>query len=89
MYWNQSAVVRVDKEITEEIQILCGVRQGCILSPLLFRIYSEGIFREALDESDVGISLNGEKINNIRYADDTVIFTDSLEGCLLYTSRCV
>ena len=25
------------------------------------------------------ISLNGERINNIRYADDTVIFADTLE----------
>ena len=43
-------------------------------------IYSEGNFREALEECDVGISLNSERINNIRYADDTVIFADSLEG---------
>ena len=28
----------------------------------------------------MGISQNGERINNIRYADDTVIFTGSLEG---------
>ena len=73
-------MVSVEKEKTEEIQILRGVRQGCILPPLLFNIYSEGIFREALDECDVGISLNGKRINNIRYADDAVIFADSLEG---------
>ena len=72
--------VRVDKEKTEEIQILREIRQACILSPLLFNIYSEGTFREVLDEYDVGISLNGERINTIRYADDNVIFADTLEG---------
>ena len=30
LYWNQSEVVRVDKEKIEEIEFLRGVRQGCI-----------------------------------------------------------
>ena len=34
--------------------------------------YSEGVFREVLDECDVGISLNGERISNVLYAGDTV-----------------
>ncbi|KAI5707563.1 hypothetical protein M8J77_011831 [Diaphorina citri] len=80
LYWNQSATIRVDGEQTEAIKIERGVRQGCILSPLLFNIYSEQIFKEALEEVDEGIPLNGERLNNIRYADDTIVFSDSLEG---------
>uniref|UniRef100_A0A8D8Q762 Craniofacial development protein 2 n=1 Tax=Cacopsylla melanoneura TaxID=428564 RepID=A0A8D8Q762_9HEMI len=81
LYWNQTATIKLSNEDkTEEVNILRGVRQGCIISPLLFNLYSEEIFKEALYEGDEGILLNGERLNNIRYADDTVIFADSLEG---------
>lgn len=51
-----------------------------MLSPLLFNVYSERIFQEALEDTDSGIKVNGEYINNIRYADDTVVFANSLES---------
>jgi len=51
-----------------------------VLSPLLFNVYSERIFQETLEDTDSGIKINGEYINNIRYADDTVVFANSLES---------
>lgn len=80
LYWNQTAVLRVDEDQTDEVKILRGVRQGCILSPILFNIYSEYIFREALESVAEGIPINGTKLNNIRYADDTIMFADTIEG---------
>lgn len=80
LYWNQSASVRLGRENTEDVDILRGVRQGCILSPLIFNVYSEYIFKEALDDVEMGVLLNGNWINNIRYADDTVIFADSQDS---------
>ncbi|GFR83553.1 retrovirus-related Pol polyprotein LINE-1 [Elysia marginata] len=70
LYWKQTATVRVGGECSEETRITRGVRQGCILSPDLFNLYSEMILRE-LDNIQ-GIGLGGHNINNIRYADDTV-----------------
>lgn len=80
LYWNQSATIKVDGEQTEDIQIQRGVRQGCIISPILFNIYSEQIFLEPLEDAEEGIPINGTRLNNIRYADDTLIFADSAEG---------
>lgn len=80
LYWNQTAVLKIDGEHTEDIQIQRGVRQGCILSPILFNLYSEFIFREALENIDEGIPLNGVRVNNIRYADDAIVFADTQEG---------
>ena len=82
LYWNQTAKVRTDAETTDEINILRGVRQGCILSPSLFNLYSEFLLQEALGEKK-GISLNGENITNVRYADDTVILAETPEDLQL------
>jgi len=51
------------------------VRQCCILSLMLFNLYLEEIFIEALDDASEGINVNGVNVNNIRYADDTLIVT--------------
>jgi len=64
LYWNQRACVRVGGETTKEIQISRGVRQGCVLSPVIFNPHSEYIFREALQDIEAGILLNGERLNN-------------------------
>ena len=41
---------------------------------------SEEMFKEALEEVNEGISINGKLVNNIRYADDTILLADSKEG---------
>lgn len=89
LYWNQSACVNVEGERTDEVKIRRGVRQGCVLSPLLFNVYSERIFREALEGAEMGIMVNGERLNNIRYADDTVMFADNPRGLQALMDRVI
>ena len=56
------------------------VHQGCILSPCLFNFYAEYIMWNAgLDEAQAGIKSAGRKVNNFRYADDTILMTESEE----------
>ena len=78
LYWDQSAAARIGGELSEYKLIKRGVRQGCIMSPDLFNIYSEMILRNL--ENYSGVKINGEHINNIRYADDTVLIADSEEN---------
>ena len=56
------------------------VCQGCILSPCLFNLYAEYIMRNAgLKETQAGIKIAGRNINNLRYADDTILKAESKE----------
>ena len=77
LYWHQRAVIRIDNELSPYTPIQRGVRQGCVLSPYLFNIYTEFIFREV--EELKGININGQNINNICYADDTALMAESEE----------
>ena len=50
------------------------------LSPCLFNFYAEYIMRNAgLDEAQAGIKIAGRNINNLRYANDTTLMTESEE----------
>uniref|UniRef100_A0A8D8UV16 Craniofacial development protein 2 n=2 Tax=Cacopsylla melanoneura TaxID=428564 RepID=A0A8D8UV16_9HEMI len=79
LYFNQIATVRVQETITDPIEIKRGVRQGCVLSPLLFNIYSEEIFARALKHDSGGIRVNGTAVNNLRYADDTILIAENMQ----------
>ena len=71
---------RTGHETTDWFQIGKGVRQGCILSPCLFNVYAEYILRNAgLEEAQAGIKIAGRNINNLRYADDTILMAESEE----------
>ena len=51
-----------------------------MLSPCLFSLYAEYIMRNAgLDEAQAGIKIAGRNINNLRYADDTILMAESEE----------
>ena len=76
LYWKQRAAVRVGDELSEWQEIRRGVRQGCVLSPDLFNIYSEMIMR-TVEEDLEGIKIGGRNLTNIRYADDTALIADS------------
>ena len=61
-------------------QIGKEVPQGSILSPCLFNFYTEYIMRNAgLDEAQAGIKIVRRNINNLRYADDITLITESEE----------
>ena len=54
--------------------------KGCILSPCLFNFYTEYIMQSAkLDKPQAGIINAGRNINNLRYADDSTLMSESEE----------
>ena len=80
LYAGQGATVRTGYRTTDWFQIGKGVHQGYILSPCLFNLYAEYIMRNArLDEAQARIQIAGRNINILRYADDTILMTESEE----------
>ena len=50
------------------------------MSPCLFNFYAEYIMRNAgLEEAQAGIKIAGRDINNLRYADDTILMAENEE----------
>ena len=85
LYAGQEATVRTGHGKTDWFKIEKGVRQGCILSLCLFNLYTEshfhtwGVRKVGLDESQTEIKIAGRNINNLRYANDTTLLTESRE----------
>ena len=76
-YAGQEATVRTGHGTTDWLQIGKGVRQSCILSPCLFNFHAEYIMRNAgLKEAQAGIKIARRNINNLRYANDTIIMAE-------------
>lgn len=59
----------VEQKTAQEIEIKTGLRQGCIFSPTLFNFHSE----------TYEIKIKGFQIDNLRYADDTVLSEEALQ----------
>ena len=80
LYAGREATVRTGHGTTDWFQIRKGVRQGCILSPCLFklicRVHHENT---GLEEAQDGIKIARRNINNLRYADDTTLMAESKE----------
>ena len=50
------------------------------MSPCLINLYAEYIIRNSgLEEAQAGIKIARKNINNLRYADDTTLTTESKE----------
>ena len=80
MYENQFGNIGNDKTF----RIKRGVRQGDVLSSLLFNAATEMVIRRWKQKlTDHGIKLSNniqnEKLTNIRFADDLIIYAHSLE----------
>ena len=80
LYAGQETALRTRHGTTDWFQIEKGLCQCCILSPCLFNLYAEYIISNAgLDEAHAGIKIAERNINNLRYADDTILRAESEE----------
>ena len=46
LYVDSKGCVRVVNEVSEWFPVRVGLRQGCVMSPWLFKLYMDGMVRE-------------------------------------------
>ena len=89
LYMNQSAEVIIGEEISEAAEIGRGVRQGGLLSTILFNIYVEFMLMEALEDCEDGVNVGGERLAPVRYADDQAMIAITNVGLQRIMDRLV
>ena len=65
--------------LSSKFQVTNGVRQGGVLSSLLFTVYVNEL-RELLNKSGIGRNMGGTIINHMLYVDDICIVSLSSSG---------
>jgi len=80
IYERTEVLVRTREGMTERFETKKGVRQGCVLSPLLFNVYIADVDTEFKNRRIGGIELGKERIWNLAYADDIVLMAKSKEA---------
>lgn len=77
LYQQSSSAVRVNRELTDWFKTTVGVRQGCVLSPQLVNIILEAVMLYVIHDTMIGVRVQGQLINNLRFADDIVLVADN------------
>ena len=69
-YNKATSAILFNSSIGDWFRTTVGVRQGCLLLPILFDIFLEGIMPEAVEDHEGSVSIGRRTIVNLRFADD-------------------
>jgi len=79
IYENVESSVLVNETRTRFFKIDTGLRQGCLLSPILFALYINGLTEE-IKKENLGIKLKRYgKLGTLMFADDIALIAESKE----------
>ena len=70
LYHPSSSAVLLNSQIGDVFPTTVGVRQGYLLSPVLFNLFLENMMRRTILEFSSTISIGGRPTSNLRFADD-------------------
>ena len=80
LYSNTESAVKCGGTITDFFPVSTGVRQGCVLEPSLFSACMDWIMGNVMRRSSCGASFGDVHITDLDFADDAVIFAETIEA---------
>nr|VZI31962.1 unnamed protein product [Spirometra erinaceieuropaei] len=86
-YRSTNARILVRNNLPQPFGSRSGVRQGCILSPILFNYAVDWIFGRALQEGDGVEFATGHRLTDLDYADDIALLASSFADLQSVVSR--
>ena len=87
LYLNSSCCVRTNSGHTDYFNIMTGVRQGCIISPLLFLLTIDFVMRQATSDLQHGIPWNTRHLTELDFADDLALLGENAKSLQLMTDN--
>ena len=73
--------------ISSGFNVSNGIRQGGLISPELYNIYTDDLNR-LLVQTKIGCHVSGECVNHVSYADDLVILAPSVKALQRLLDTC-
>ena len=83
LYSGTESAVKCGGGVSSFFPVNSGVRQGCVLAPSLFNTCMDWVLGGAVDRSRCGADIGNTRITDLDFADDAVIFAESLEVLVL------
>ena len=89
LYWftHQKFYIRWLGQQSEDFNPTCGLRQGSVISPILFNIYLDDLSQK-LNKSKIGCNILSTILNHVCYADDLVVLSPSFKGLRYLLKLC-
>ena len=79
LYSSIKYCVKIGKGYIDPIESFLGLKQGCVLSPILFNLFIDDI-KEIFNRQCDPVLLFDTFMNHLLYADDLIMMSNSAEG---------
>ena len=79
IYKDNNIFVKLSDGLLQPFTTTISVKQGCVLSPLLFNLYIDKI-SDIFDQSCSPVKINNKDLNCLLWADDLLLVSESAQG---------